>query len=572
MPTPARFLQVDLTNGTCTARPLPDSWRRAWPGGRALGVRLLRDTIHLDPLDPRQTVVFAPGALCGSGAPATNRHVAVFRSPLTGAIADNVDGGPFSLGLQRSGFAAVVITGQSPTPVILDLGSDGARLRHGRAWWGQAADETVARLAVNGAAAAAIGPAGEAGVLFAGLHCGDGNLVGRGGLGAVLGAKGLKALTVTGATDVTVAEPSCFATACDDVLRLFRASPVLLGELGFSIYGTAALIDLVARRGVLAQENFRAVAGGDASAFSGPTLKRSCAPHNFGCCGCPIACKQRTPQGEPLPGFEAIAAFAALPAGRSLAAILHLNQSCNRLGLDPVSTAGTLALYSELRQTTPDINELSRLVGAIAARQGEGAELAGGARRYAIRHGRPELAMTVKGLELAPLDPRGLLGLALAGCVSTDGSSDHAYALLGAELLRKPVPVDRLTLDGKARMVRLVEDTVAAADSLGVCRYALLGAGLEEYAALFAAARGEEWDAVALAEVGARTVLAERSYNQGNGFSRADDRLPERCFAPATTAPPLAAPRLDEELQRYYRLRGLDHTGKVAAGWLEVQP
>jgi len=564
MPAAGRLLHVDLTCGAISETTIPAETMRVWRGGRGLGVHLLAPLITHPPLAAAQGVVLAPGLLCGTATPAADRFSLVFRSPLTGTIDELSEGGALALQLRGCGFAAVLITGVSACPVILELTPAGAKLRAGAECWGEGADVTVARLGEDGAGVLAIGPAGEAQVPLATVHCGDGSVVGRGGAGAVLGSKGLKAIVVHGAAAAPVADPAAFAAARGDLLRLFRASPVLLGELGFATFGDAGLVDLAAQRGLLATANFRAILSPAAAAvFSGPALKKHFAPVNGGCGGCPIACKLATPDGSPLPGFAGLTAFGALAGVDSLEEIVRLQRLCNRLGLDPVSTAGVLAVHRELTGLPPAA-DLAPLIEGLARRSGEGAALAAGARHYAAALGRPETALTVKGLELAPLDPRGLCGLALATCVSSNGSAEHAFTL-GPELLRKPVPVDPRTFDGKARLVRLAEDAVAAADSLGLCRYALLGAGMEEGAALAAAVTGEELRAADLMALGDRVVRLERACNQANGFTAADDILPERLLtdAPSQPLPPLDRGRLTAEVARYYRIRGIAADGCV---------
>lgn len=574
MNRPGRLLHVDLTAGIVRERPLPAVLLRAYLGGRGLGVRLLRDTLHLVPDHPDQPIALVPGLLCGRGAPTCDRLSSVFRSPSTGLLSHNSDGGALALQLQRSGFAALLISGQSPTPVILELTPGGAALRDGRELWGLAADATVTALSRSGAGVAAIGPAGEQRVNFANLHYGDGNVTGRGGLGALFGRKRLKAIVVVGTEPRAVADPVRFDAACADLLRLFRASPVLLGELGFSRFGTAALLDLAGRRGLLALDNFRTTA--PTSICTATALKSQFGVVGHGCNGCPIACKLRTPEGAPLPEYETIAAFAALLGADALPAPLAANALCNRLGLDPLATAATLATRAELLGRAPTADELEALLLSISGRTGEGARLADGALRFAALHGRPELALTIKGLELGPLDPRAAQGVALSLCVSTGNAGGQV--LLGMELLRKPMPVERLSLRGKGRMVRLAEDVMAASDSLGLCRHALLGAGVEEFAALCAAATGQECQAAELLAIGERVVLSERCDQAAHGVTAADEMLPPRFFtAPDAEHNPSAPPALDrarlaEELQRYYRIRGLDPAGRVAAGWLEAQP
>lgn len=572
-----RLLEVDLDLGTVRAVPLDPSLLATYLGGRGLGVRLLRDDFRRDPLDPSLPLIFAVGPLCGSGAPASARLSVVSRSPLTGTIYDGSSGGPFALRLKAAGFDAVRVVGRSPRPVVLAITPQGGELLDASALWGERVGSTLRALAGRGSVAA-IGPAGEAGVRYAAIGL-DGGAIERGGLGAVMGAKHLKALVVAGDRPTLVADPQRLAAAGADVLRLFRASPVLCGELGLGVYGTLALVDLLAQRRMTPTENFRHTWFAGTAAYSGPALSRAYAPRGEGCGDCPVHCRQRGADGEVLPGYEAASHFGALLGNADPTAIVHANTLCSELGLDPVSAAATLAAWGEARGRFPGPEEFVPLLEAIAAGTGEGALLGEGAARVAAQMGRPELAMTVKGLELPAYDPRGAYGLALAYATCNRGGCHLCAYPIGHEILRKPVPTERFSFAGKARMVKIAEDSIAAIDSLGVCRFALLAAGLEEYAALYAAVSGEAVTAGELQMAGERVFLAERCYNAGNGFTAADDDLPQRFFLePGSSGLGIAVPPLDrarflEERGKYYRMRGLTENGAfLDPHYLERQP
>ncbi len=549
------LLEIDLTVGSAVVLPLSPKQQHRELGGRALAVQLLGNTAASD-----NALVIAPGVLCGSGAPAANRGCIVFTSPLTGTIFSVNEGGSFPLALQRAGFAAIVIKGESSTPVLLYIDAQGGRLVDGRSCWGKDGDATARDLGREGSGVLTIGPAGENGVLFAGLHANDGNLFGRGGPGAVLGKKRLKAIIVTGDSPVEVADPAAFASAGGDLLRLLRASPLLSGPVGFGPFGEAALIDLAARRGLLPTQNFSATFPTMATTFNGAALIAAGPSRGFGCGGCPIACKRQDQAGDPLPDFFTLAACGALLHLPDLTTIRIMNAACNRLGLDPVSLAGVLAARSEIQQRPLQVEELETLLHSIATRSGEGALLADGAARYTAQCGRREVAMTVRNLELAPLDPRGLCGLALAHSVDVAGQGENALTLV-AELLRKPVPVDRLSWGGKARLVHTNAAVVAAFDSLGLCRHLLYAAGLEEAAALYAAFSGQSCSAADLGTLGARTLAKEASWPTRSPFPAGIAVLPARLFTPVqgeghpSPPPPLDREEGEVEAQRYLRLQ-----------------
>ena len=572
------MLSVDLSTGTITTEEVPRELLLNYLGGRGLGVRFMRDSYRLDPFDPAMPLIFAVGPLCGTPAPTAARLSVVSRSPLTGTIHDCSAGGLFAWRLKAAGYDLLRIVGESPRPVTLTINESCAHLTSADHLWGQTVPETVAELKGVGSVAS-IGPAGENGVLFATIMMEKGNSVGRGGLGAVMGRKRLKAIVVNGSQQTLIADPVRFETGCKDVMRLFRASPVIFGELGLAEYGTPALVDLMKQRRMAPTENFRRTWFAESDQYSGPAIRKECKAVKDGCYGCPIQCKKSTSEGEHLPEYETVSHFGALNGISDLRAIVKANTLCNELGLDPISTAATISAWGEVRGKFPEAGELAEILRSIALRQGDGDHLANGSRRFAEHLGRPDLSMSVKSLELPAYDPRGAYGMALAYCTSNRGGCHLSAYPISHEILRKPVATDRFSFSGKARIIAIAEDVNAAVDSLVACKFSFLGAALEEYAELLSAATGVEFTPKRLQEVGNRISLTERFYNCANGFDTRDDQLPERFFTEEGSSgdgiviPPLDRERFTEELQKYYRIRGLTMEGTLAdPNFLEKQP
>jgi aldehyde:ferredoxin oxidoreductase len=572
------ILKVDLTTGTSRREEIPRQLLEEYLGGRGLGVRLMRDYYRLDPFDPAMPLIFAVGPLCGTAAPTAARLAVVSRSPLTGTIYDCSAGGRFAWRLKAVGVDALFITGRSPWPVTLSISPDKVEIAPAVQLWGCDIPTTVAALKELGSVAA-IGPAGENGVLFANIMMGEGNSVGRGGMGAVMGNKHLKAITVQGDQKTAVADPALFDTARQDIMRLFKASPVIFGPLGISEFGTPVLVDLMAQRRMAPTENFRKTFFEHSANYSGPTIKEACGAKKDGCYGCPIQCKKASDKGKPLPEYESVSHFGALNNIDTLHAIVTANDLCNELGMDTITAAASLSAWGEIRGRFPTADEIPGLLNDIALRQGDGELLALGSRRLSEQLGRPELSMSVKSLELPAYDPRGAYGMALAYCTSNRGGCHLRAYPISHEILRKPVPTDRFSFSGKARIISIAEDTNAAVDSLVACKFAFFGASLEEYAELLTAVTGVNYSPQRLKEIGKRIVLTERFYNCANGFSRKDDMLPERFFTEAGSSGdgidihPIDRVRFEEELDKYYRIRGLNADGCFANGdFLEMQP
>jgi len=529
-------------------------------GGRGLGVGVMKDFFKLDPYDSRMPMIFAVGPLCGTPAPASSRMSVVSRSPLTGTITDSSVGGTFPIKLKAAGYDCLVITGKSKAPSIIAIRDYRVEIKDASTLWGKGCQETNSQLESEGISAC-IGPAGENLVRFANIMIGGSNSAGRGGLGAVMGAKNLKAIVVDGTKKVMLADSTAFKRAQDDVMRLLRASPVVMGELGLGEYGTATLVDIVGQRKMAPTENFRRTFFPGANSYSGPSLKKEFGFKKHGCAICPIQCKKLTSCGRPVPEYESLSHFGALNANSDVESIVKANLLCNNFGMDTISAAATFSAYGEARGKFLSPDEILDMLRKTAYREGEGDQISEGSKRLCASFGEPQYSMSVKGLELPAYDPRGSYGIALAYGTSTRGGCHLRAYPISQEILRKPIAVDRFSFDGKARMIKIAEDNNAVVDSLAVCAFAFLGASIEEYAQMLAAASGMPFTGQGLMKTGEEIILAERLYNEENGFTKEDDFLPERFYTePGTPGegiqiPPIDKARFTEELEKYYRMR-----------------
>ena len=560
------ILKVDLTSGAAHREDIPEEFLLESLGGRGLGVRLMRDFYRLDPFDPDMPLIFAVGPLCGTSSPTSARMSVVSRSPLTGTIYDSSCGGLFAHKLKAAGLDALMITGKSDKPAYLKVMGEESSVDDASSLWGLDTLDAMTALMAYGSVAA-IGPAGENGVLFANIMVNAANSVGRGGLGAVMGAKNLKAVVVDGGAKTLIADEAVFKQGREDVMRLFKASPIIFGELGISEFGTPALVDLMKQRRMTPTANFSKTYFEAASDYAGPALKRTYQAKKEGCFGCPIRCKKVDSCGKALPEYETASHFGALNNNSDIHSIVKSNELCNVLGMDTISMASTIAAYGEAKGRFLAPGEIIELVKKTARREGEGDELALGSARVCASLGVPQLSMSVKGLELPAYDPRGAYGMALAYATSNRGGCHLRAYPIANEILRKPVATDRFSFSGKARIIKIAEDTNAVADSLLTCKFTLLAASLEEYAQILTGVTGVEYSAQSLLKIGESIVKEERRFNCINGFSAKDDMLPERFFAEAGTSgdgieiPAIDKTRFVEELEKYYKMRGLDANG-----------
>lgn len=550
-----KIAYADLASGCCRIEASPEELLHEWLGGRGLGVALLQREICGSLACNDLPLIFAGGPLCGTTTPATGRCVLTGRSPLTGTVFSSSSGGAFAGQLRQAGLDALVISGVSTTPVMLAITPAGITLQPAEMLWGLTTGAAFEQLAGE-RAVAVIGPAGENGVLFASVETREGEPFGRGGLGADMGRRRLKAITISGGAAVTrIANKPAFDKAVQDLQRLFLASPFLYGPFGIREHGTAALVDLLARRSMLPGRNFTTLLDGDG--LNAAAIRKQFTIAASGCAGCQIACRRQAGDGLPLPDYDTLAALAGCCERSELADVVVASRSCAQLGLDPVSAGGVVAAWAELTGRAIEAGDLPLLFDRIARRAGEGQLLAQGAQRLANQLGMEEAAMTVKGLELPPYDPRSSCGLALAYAVAPHGGTHLDAWPLASEVLRKPVPTDPTSFDGKARSIALSEDVHAAMDSLVLCCFAACAVELEECAALLAAVTGESFGPAELLAAGHRIVAAERAIAKASGLTAGDDRLPERFFRQSVgDAAPLDRQGFDEELARYHRIRG----------------
>jgi len=416
-------------------------------------------------------------------------------------------------------------------------------------------------------ACAVIGPAAENGVLFSSVMV-DGHFAsGRNGLGAVFAHKHLKYITITGTGKTRVFDPGGLKTAREDVLRLVSASPILSGPYGISRFGTGALYDLMDAAKLMPTANFQKTRFSHASKMNAHAYSKAYDPTDAGCKGCHIRCKKISRSGDAIPEFETMSHFSALLENHDMETVMTANSICNETGMDTISAAVTLACHAEIRGAPLSESEIIGLLTDIAWKKGLGEALGKGSARYASSMGRPEDSISVKGQELPAYDPRGAYGMALAYAVSTRGACHLRAYPTSHEILRKPVPTDRFSFAGKARIIKIAEDLNAVADSLTACKFIFFGASLEEYAKIYTAVTGIEASGRDLSLIGERICVNERAMNSKAGFGLDDDDLPPRFFNSAgdqegvLLIPPIDRNAFLQAKNNYYKVRGLDENG-----------
>lgn len=549
-----RAVRVELDTGCISEQVIDERDLIDFVGGRGLGVKLLFDLSHpgVEPLSPENPLIITVGPLTGI-APLSGRHSIVSKSPLTGTIFDSNGGGYFGRELKYAGIDALIITGASEHPVYLAIDDESIELRDASHLWGGNVRETTDALKGSGRVAC-IGRAGERLALIAGIMNDYVHTCGRGGLGAVMGSKKLKAIVVRGSGRPLPADPDAFEVAKSEAMRLLRASPVLKG---LNAYGTPVLVNLMNYMHILPTKNFNYTHFEEAERLSGEYLREHYELKNHACANCFVACKHSDRGlGVEIPEYESLWALGPDNQNSDVRVIIEANRLCNEYGIDTISAGSTIACYSEIVGRTPSSSEIPELVRMIGEKTGIGAELSVGSRRYAMSRGRPELSMSAKGLEFPGYDPRGVLGQALGYATSNRGGCHLRAYMVAPEIIGKPKLIDRTTFRGKAGLVTIFQNFSAASDSLVLCKFSSFALGDEECANMLSAAVGYEYSSEEFLLVGERIWNLERLYNLKAGLTCEDDTLPSRFFETG-----IEPGEFLKTLQEYYRYRGWSREG-----------
>ena len=571
-----KILDVNLATGGVVTYPLDMEMARQFLGGRGLGARLLWDEVgpDVDPLSPGNVLIFTAGPLTATGYQTSNRFSVSTKSPLTGTVLDANSGGFWGMQFKKAGYDAMIVRGSAEKPVYIEIKSDGVTIKDAQHVWGKVVSETTQALGQNNNRrnVLCIGPAGENLSRMAAIMNDGQRSLARGGPGAVMGSKNLKAIVVEGRERPDIVDDAKFKFMLYETRKLLRASP--LTSQALPEFGTVVMMNIVNNIGALPTRNHRQAQFEGAEAISGEALTEKYLVKNSACWACPIGCtrvsKTDHVEGEG-PEFETTWAFGAECGIDDLPAIIEANHVCNEMGLDTISTGSTIAcameltdlglLDSDLRFGRADL--LAQTIEDIAHRRDLGAELANGSLRLAEKYGRPDLSMSAKGMELPAYDPRGMQGQGLLYATSNRGGCHMRGNMLGLEVLGLPKLIDRFQVQGKSSYVILHQNTAAMIDSLVICKFTNMGVAEEYFARVLSAVTGVPYSTGELIKVGERVYNLERLYNLREGFTKADDTLPPRLLnEPVPDGPSKGwVNKLEPMLGEYYRARGWDENG-----------
>jgi len=577
-----RLLTVDLGTGRIGEEAIAENDRRDFVGGASLAARLLyrRLTPTLDPLGPDNPLLFLTGPLTGTAGPAVGRFVVCAKSPATHLWAESNCGGFVGPEIRFTGYDGILFSGRASSPVYLWLNDGKAELRDASRLWGKDAYETqslIKREAADSLArVACIGVAGERMIPFA-LILGDhGRVAGRTGMGAVMGSKNLKAVAVRGSSPVPIARAEFQAIRSranvelrnDNVTKMAR-------ETGSA--GAAEYFDLLGEMPVryFSRSGFEGV-----GQVSGAAMAESILTGVSTCHACVIACGRKVtlgdgPEGKG-PEYETIVGFGPNIEVDDLAAITHLGQLCDSLGLDVPSMSNTIglayALYERGLLTNADTGGIAlkwgdpkaaeTLIDLTVKGEGIGEWLRRGARGLAKHFGAEEMAVQVNGLEVAYHDPRGATGMGLVYATSPRGAchnqSDYFIVEIGGAMEEIGVTMlDRASSEGKALSVSRHQWWRTLNNSLVMCVFANVPfAAARE---LVNAATVFDYSAEEFLRCGERGWALKRAMNNRMGLTAANDTLPKALLTPLSEGGAAGViPDMPTMLREYYAAQGWD--------------
>jgi len=555
-----RILRVDLSAGEMWEEPLDEDYIRAFVGGSGLAARLIYDMVdgNTDPLGPDNPLVFMTGPLVGTAMPSAGRCSVCALSPLTGIWGEANTGGFIGPELRFAGYDGIVVTGRAKTPVWLSIVDGRAELHDAADLWGSDSYETQERvcqaLGESRARVACIGPAGENLVKMAAVMNDHGRAAGRTGMGAVMGAKNLKAIALRGTAKIPLADPEGLKAV---VRQIIAGLDEDIAAMSIRLAGTAGYMDMAQMYGDLPIRYYQQGEWENAGKLSGVLMAEQYQNRGVACYRCPIACGRETRAPSygldkvDGPEYETLGALGSLAMVDDLEAVIYAGHLCNRYGIDTISAGCTIALACEmfdrgvlgpadtggLEIRYGDVQTIHRLIEMIAHREGFGDLLAEGSAALAEQFGVPELAVTVNRLEVPMHDPRAFTGMAVTYALSPRGACHMQGDMYGVDTGQGP-PFELGVLPGDRFEITEEKGGVAARNqawcnlynALTLCQFQ--NPGVERLLTALNAATGWGLETSDLMTLGKRIVTLKRMLNLRRGLDRDDDRLPDLLLQP----------------------------------------
>ena len=590
--TCGKLLEIDLTSGKKKDLPIKEEHFEKYLGGRGLGIRLLYDMLppKTDPLSPDNLLFFLTGPLTGTLVTGSSKFVVVTKSPLTNGWCDSYSSGRISVELKKAGYDGLVIRGKANHPCYLRIDEKGVEIREADHLWGKDCFETETMLKeMEGdtpVGVSAIGPGGERLSRFASINSDYYRQAGRGGVGAVMGSKNLKALVVKGNKAVEIHDRKKMVELNKKNRKRAEQSEVAQARMK---YGTSLTLNVTHAGGILPTKNFQYGTWDKAlEKIDSIGVHRSITQYKA-CLSCFTRCSFETRvsggkyDGISIEGpeYETLGMFGSNQLIDSLPFIIQANLLCDKLGLDTISAGNVIGFAMECfdrglisPQETEGLeirfgDEASSLatIEKMAYRQGFGDILTEGVKRAASHIGKDSdrFAMHVKGMEFPAYEPRGAFGAGLSYAVSPRGACHRRAWPPAKEILGNYPPY---TTEGKAAMIKGLYDENCVLHSFLVCDFAskFIPLSLEDYSDYIQSATGETFTRKDFEDIAERIETLIRMFNNREGHTRKDDTLPYRTLHEPLLDGPAKGQSIGEEnlnkmLDEFYALRGWDASG-----------
>ncbi len=583
-----KILDVDLTSATLSEAELDPYLANDYMGGKGFGAKILYDQLppRCEPLSADNILVFATGPLTGTLAPSSGRFEVCTKSPATGLWLDSNCGGYFGPELKFAGYDMIIVRGKANAPLMLVIDDDKFELRPAADLWGTDTITTHRQIKATFGKdfkVSCIGQAGENGVLIAGIIS-EYRALGRGGAGAVMGSKNLKAIAVRGNGNIPIFNPDVFMKTCREAFNELANNPDTGG--GRQKYGTNVILSLMDEVGIHPVRNFQKGKFAGADRVNEDVVEEYYV-RNKACFGCPIYCSKIAEVKEGKykgsftegPEYENVWSFGANCENVDVGAIIQAEYLCDYYGLDGISAGNVIGFLMECVEKgllkESDIGfpmsfgndeSIINAIHHIGKGEGPGKRWGQGVKKLAQQiEGAHEFAMHVKGLELPAYDPRGSTGMALAYATSDRGGCHLRSWPIGDELLATEGRMDLVSLEFKAELVKTQQDLFGMINCSGMCLFATFAVNLKQITPFLHAVTGLDVysSSEEVMKVGERVNNLVRLFNIREGLTRDLDTLPKRFFSEPLEEGPSRGRvvRLDQLMDEYYMVRGWDVSG-----------
>jgi aldehyde:ferredoxin oxidoreductase len=583
-----KMLVIDLNIHSTAVEDTNMDAAKNFIGAKGLGAKILFDRLPKGtvPLSPENILMFTTGPLTGTQAQTSGRGTVVTKSPQTGLFLDSHFGGSFAVEMKKAGWDFIIIKGRSDNPVYIVIKDDSVEFKDSSEIWGKECLETHQWLQHNEGKVktALIGPAGENLVIISAITVDGHRHAGRGGSGAVMGSKNLKAIAITGSGNIPIHDPERFRIRAREVLKKIQENNFIPIRRR---YGTPYWVKPINDWGFIPTRNYQEGYFDHGDAINAETMQKRIVDGSGACWNCVIACwnkssiKSGSHKGISLvgPEYETLALMGSNLCVDSVENVAYLNERCNELGMDTISLGGVLGFAIEAYEkgviSDEDLKgnkigwgkteDLAILIDDIAHRKSKaGNLLAEGVRIAAEKLGKnsEEYAVHAKGLEIPGYDPRGAFGMGLAYATSDRGGCHQRAWTVTAEINNPDF--DRFSFENKAQLVKRIQDERAAFFSLVLCDFAPISE--EDCVGMWNLATGFDHTVESYLLAGERVWNLVRLFNLREGLDSTGDKLPTRFFKDPFTKGPakevvLPPNGFQHSLQEYYSIRGWDKKG-----------